>query len=89
MVAAPTNSTRLRNAIETDAPTADLIWVVSAVSRDIISPVCALSKNDADSAREMREHVVAQIRDDALAERGDKIEPQRTREREHGRDARS
>jgi hypothetical protein len=29
---------RLRSAIETEAPTADLIWVVSAVSREINSP---------------------------------------------------
>ena len=44
MVAAPMNSTRLRSAIDTEAPTAALIWVVSAVSRDIISPVLAWSK---------------------------------------------
>ena len=35
----------------------------------------------------MREHVVAQIRDDPIAERRDQVEPQRTREREHGGDA--
>ena len=35
----------------------------------------------------MREHIVAQIRDDPLAERRDEIEAQRTREREHGGDA--
>ena len=34
----------------------------------------------------MREHVVAQIRHDPLAERGDEIEAQRTRKREQGRD---
>ncbi len=50
MVAAPTNSTKLRSAIETDAPTADLIWVVSAVSREINSPLRAESKNAGDSA---------------------------------------
>ncbi len=48
MVAEPKNSMRLRSAIETDAPTADLIWVVSAVSRDTSSPDLAVSKNDAD-----------------------------------------
>ena len=44
----PKNSTRLRSAIETDAPTAALIWVVSAVSRDTSSPDFAVSKNAAD-----------------------------------------
>src|SRR3978361_1474006 len=38
MVAAPRNSITLRSAIDTEAPTADLIWVVSAVSRDTSSP---------------------------------------------------
>ena len=46
---APTNSTRLRSAIDTDAPTADLICVVSAVRRDTSSPLWAVSKNDGDS----------------------------------------
>ena len=34
MAAAPKNSTMLRSATDTEEPTADLIWVVSAVSRD-------------------------------------------------------
>src|ERR1700737_4091981 len=38
MMVAPTNSMKLRSAIETEAPTADLICVVSAVSREISSP---------------------------------------------------
>ena len=46
---APTNSMKLRSAIDTDAPTADLIWVVSAVSREINSPLRAESKNAGDS----------------------------------------
>ena len=50
MALPPRNSTRLRNAIDTDAPTVALICVVSAVSRDIISPVFAVSKNAADNA---------------------------------------
>ena len=50
MVAEPRNSTRLRSATETDEPTADLICVVSAVSREVSSPVRAVSKNGADSA---------------------------------------
>jgi len=41
---APKNRTRLRKATETEAPTAALIWVVSAVSREISSPVLAASK---------------------------------------------
>ena len=44
MVVAPTNSTMLRSATDTDEPTADLIWVVSAVSRESISPVLVWSK---------------------------------------------
>ncbi len=46
---APTNSTTLRSAIDTDAPTADLICVVSAVSREISSPLRAESKKAGDS----------------------------------------
>ena len=46
---APMNSIMLRSAIDTEAPTADLIWVVSAVSREISSPLRAESKNAGDS----------------------------------------
>ncbi len=46
---APMNIMMLRNAIDTEAPTADLIWVVSAVSRDISSPEREESKNAGDS----------------------------------------
>ncbi len=49
---APRNRTRLRSATETDEPTAALIWVVSAVSRETISPVLASSKKADES--EMR-----------------------------------
>ncbi len=49
MTLAPTNRTRLRSAIETEAPTADLIWVVSAVSREITSPSAVRSKNTGES----------------------------------------
>jgi hypothetical protein len=49
MVAEPRNSTTLRSATEIDEPTADLIWVVSAVSREVSSPVRAVSKNGAES----------------------------------------
>jgi hypothetical protein len=49
MAMAPSNSTILRNATDTEEPTAALIWVVSAVSRDTISPVLASSKNADDS----------------------------------------
>ena len=48
MMAEPKNSTRLRSAIDTEAPTAALIWVVSAVRRETSSPDFAVSKNDAD-----------------------------------------
>jgi hypothetical protein len=50
MVVAPKNSTRLRNATDIEEPTAALICVVSAVSRDTISPVLAWSKNAIESA---------------------------------------
>ena len=73
MTDAPTNSTRLRSATDTEAPTALLICVVSAVSREMISPVRAVSKKPGDSSRQMREHVRAQIGDDALADRGDEV----------------
>ena len=49
IAAAPKNSITLRSAIETEAPTADLICVVSAVSRDTSSPERAESKNEGDS----------------------------------------
>src|SRR5256885_13170004 len=41
---APTNSITLRSAVDTDAPTADLIWVVSAVRGGINLPLRAESK---------------------------------------------
>ncbi len=84
---APTNSTRLRKATDTAEPTADLICVVSAVSRDIISPVCALSKNAADRRVRCANTSLRKIRDDPFAERRDEIEPKRTRKREHGGNA--
>ena len=49
MMLPPTNSTRLRNAIDTEAPTVALICVVSAVNRDNTSPLLAVSKNAAES----------------------------------------
>ena len=49
MALAPTNSTTLRSATETEVPTAALICVVSAVSRETTSPVLASSKKSADS----------------------------------------
>ena len=65
------------SAIETDAPTADLICVVSAVRREIISPVCAWSKKAGDSAVRCANTSRAQIGDDAFAERRDEVEAQR------------
>ena len=48
IAAAPMNRNRLRSAIEALAPTAALIWVVSAVSRDTISPDSVRSKKAGD-----------------------------------------
>ena len=83
MVVAPMNSIRLRSAIDTDAPTADLIWVVSAVSRDTSSPLRAESKNAGRQRDQMREHVAPEIGDDALADRHDQIEPRRAGAGQH------
>ena len=46
-IIAPIPSKVLRRAIDAVAPTADLIWVVSAVRRDTSSPVLAVSKKSA------------------------------------------
>ena len=54
MASAPTNMMRLRSAMETETPTADLIWVVSAVSREITSPVLAVSKKLGDNVARWR-----------------------------------
>ena len=89
MAAAPTNSTRLRSATDTDEPTADLICVVSAVSREISSPVLAVVEEGGRQRGEMAEHLAAQIGDDALAERGHEIEARGARQREHRRRPRS
>ena len=83
MAAEPRNRRRLRSATETEVPTAALIWVVSAVSREMISPVLAASKKAGDSVGEMREHGGAQVGDHALAEHGDEVVAQRARDREH------
>ena len=74
---APMNSMRLRSAIETDAPTADLIWVVSAVSREISSPRARGIEEGRRQRDQMREHVAPEIGDDALADGHDQIEPRR------------
>ena len=76
----------MRSAIETLAPKADLICVVSAVSRETISPVRAVSKKRRIEPGEMREHGGAQIGDDALAERHHEVVAQRARQREDGHD---
>ena len=41
MAVAPTNITMLRSATDIEEPTAALTWVVSAVRREITSPVLA------------------------------------------------
>ena len=83
MAAPPTNSTRLRSAIDTEAPTADLIWVVSAVSREVSLAGLGGVEERRRQPRQMREHVAAQIGDDALAQCGDEVVAQRARGREH------
>ena len=67
------NSIRLRSAIDTEAPTADLIWVVSAVSRDTSSPRARGIEERRRQRDQMREHVAPEIGDDALADRHDEI----------------
>jgi len=55
MVVAPMNSIRLRSGDRHPMrPTADLIWVVSAVSRDTSSPLRAESKNAATAQSDAR-----------------------------------
>ena len=55
ITAAPTSITRLRSAIEAEVEKADLIWVVSAVSRDTISPERFASKKAGTQREEMLE----------------------------------
>ena len=73
MTTEPMNSTRLRSATDTDVPTALLICVVSAVSREMISPVLARVEEGGRQHGQVREHGGAQVGDDALAERGDEV----------------
>ena len=70
------NITMLRSAIETLAPATALICVVSAVSREAISPERLRSKKSMPSAGEMAEDIGAQVGDDPLAKPGDEIEAQ-------------
>jgi hypothetical protein len=49
MPTAPRPRMTLRSATEAVAPTADFTCVVSAVSREMISPDCAVSKKDGES----------------------------------------
>ncbi len=68
---APTNSTKLRSAIEMDVPAA-LIWVVSAVRRETSSPVLASSKKALDSEVMCAGRRRA-VGDNAFAERRDEV----------------
>ena len=63
----------LRSASDAVAPTADLTCVVSAASRETISPDCARVEEGRRQRRHMGEHVAADIGHDALAERDDEI----------------
>jgi len=78
-------STELRNAIETEAPTAALIWVVSAVSRDKF-PCFRFVEISERKRNQVPEYALAQIGDDALTQRGDEIETRGARQREHRHD---
>ena len=72
MMVAPMNSTRFRSAIDTEAPTAALICVVSAVSRDSSSPPCDLSKKPGDSTvrwRNIRSRKSATMRSPSVVTR--------------------
>ena len=71
MAPAPDEQNEVAQRERTVVPTAALICVVSAVSRDITSPVRASSKKAARQPGEMREHIAAQIGDEAFAERSD------------------
>ena len=71
------------SAVDTGLPTADLIWVVSAVSRETSSPDLAVSKKSSESFVKAVEHGATQIGDGQLAERGHEVVARRAREREH------
>jgi hypothetical protein len=75
MEVAPTNSRKLRSAIESEAPAADLIWVVSAVR-------CGIEEGGRQRDQ-MREHVAPEIGDDALAKRHHQIVPRGAGAGEH------
>ena len=81
MAAEPKNSTRLRSAIDTEAPTAALIWVVSAVSRDTSSPDFGRVEERRRQDGDVREHGVAQIGHHALADGRDEVVTHRARDR--------
>ena len=88
MTTAPTKRTRLRSAIEALAPTADLICVVSAVSRETISPERAgVEEGRRRAAADARRRRGAQVGDDPLAERHHEVVAGRARKREHAASA--
>jgi len=72
------DSSSLRKRGRYRAPTADLIWVVSAVRREISSPLRAESKMPATATPNERTRR-AQIRDDALADGHHQIDATRWR----------
>mgnify|MGYP003694196947 CR=1 FL=1 len=83
----PTNRTTLRNATEIEAPTAALICVVSAVSREISLAGLGRIEVGGRERDQMAEHALAQVGHDPLAQRGDEIKARRARQSEHGHDA--
>src|ERR1700738_4030009 len=84
MAPAPTNSTRLRSATDTEAPTAALICVVSAVRREITSPVLAPSKKAGDG--DVRgANTLLRKSATMRSPSGDEVVAKRARERQHRR----
>ena len=79
----PMNSMMLRSAIETDAPTALLICVVSAVSRVMTSPVWAVSKKAGDSSVRCANTDARKVGDDTLADDRDEVVARGARDGEH------
>ncbi len=80
---APTNSTRLRKATETERADRGLdLRRVGGQPRDHLAGLGLVEENGRQRC-DMREHVAAQIGDDALAERGDEVVAERARQRQY------
>ena len=86
MVAAPTNSTMLRSATDTDDADRglDLRGVGGEPRQDLAG--LGLVEEGGRQRGQVVEHVAAQVGDDALAERDDEVVAHRARHREHAGD---